>query len=197
MQQYINTAGKTHLYWIDWMKTIGMFLIIVGHIFPKGYEYIYVFSVPLFFLISGYLGHREDNIRVFWRKLFFNLILPCIIISFILHLEQILTLIRLHSFEWMAVPKHTFNCIVGNLAIESSEKGIGICWFIYTLVICKFIYQFFSDNVIANVGVIVVCIVFAIWYNYNDLHLCNAWANTSLAYPLFAAGGGINLCLLN
>lgn len=76
--------SKERLYWIDWMKAIGMYFIIAGHIFPVGNEYIYVFSVPLFFMMSGFLGHREDDVRVFWSKLWRNLILPCIIaLSFI------------------------------------------------------------------------------------------------------------------
>lgn len=172
------------------MKAIGMYFIIAGHIFLNGYEYIYVFSVPLFFLISGYLGHREENAKVFWRKMFFNLILPCILIAFILHAEHILTQIRLHTFEWFSIPRHFFNCIIGNLGLESVEGGIGICWFIYTLVICKVIQQFLSRNRVTHIGVIVVCLTLAIWYNVSDLHLCNAWTNTTLAYPLYATGGG-------
>ena len=48
---------KVRYYWIDWMKVIGMFLIIWGHFFPKfSNVIIYSFNVPLFFCISGYLG---------------------------------------------------------------------------------------------------------------------------------------------
>lgn len=31
--------AKQRLYWIDWMKAIGMFFIIAGHIFLIGNEY--------------------------------------------------------------------------------------------------------------------------------------------------------------
>lgn len=186
----MTTAINPHLYWIDWMKAIGMYFIIAGHIFLEGYEYIYVFSVPLFFLISGYLGHIEDDVKAFWRKLFYNLILPCIIIVLILHAECILTQIRLQTFEWNSIPRHILNCVLGNLGLESVEGGIGICWFIYTLSICKVIQQFFSKNKIINIGVIVVCLALAIWYNTCDLHLSNALANTTFAYPLYALGGG-------
>ena len=41
---------KEHLYWIDWMKVIGIYFIVLGHLFPIGNEYIYVFSVSLFLL---------------------------------------------------------------------------------------------------------------------------------------------------
>lgn len=49
--------GKVRYYWVDWMKVLGMFLIVWGHFFPKSFcDAIYSFNVPLFFCISGYLG---------------------------------------------------------------------------------------------------------------------------------------------
>lgn len=77
-----STGGSSpaRLYWIDWMKAIGMGLIVYGH-FSSLYDiYVYVFSVPLFFLISGFLSRRESDRKVFWKKLFFNLIVPLLII---------------------------------------------------------------------------------------------------------------------
>lgn len=45
-----NIKGRKN--WIDWMKSIGIFLILYGHLFSYGYTYIYTFSVPLFFLFQ-------------------------------------------------------------------------------------------------------------------------------------------------
>ena len=184
---------KERLYWIDWMKVIGMYFIIAGHIFPLGHEYIYVFSVPLFFVISGYLGHRETSNKLFWQKLFRNLILPCIVILLLLHIEQILAQIRIGTFAWTNVSTHIFNCLIGSLALHTDAGGIGICWFIYTLALCKIIQQFLSKNEWANVVILSVCVVLAIWYNVSDLHLCNSWANATLAYPFYVIVGGINV----
>lgn len=175
------------------MKVIGMYFIIAGHIFPLGHEYIYVFSVPLFFVISGYLGHRENNDRLFWEKLCTNLILPCIVICLILHLEMIASQIRIGVFGWNLVPKHIIQCIIGSLNLHTLEGGIGICWFIYTLVLCKIIQQYLSHFKLANVAIIVLCAVISIWYNINNLHYCNSIMNVTLAYPMYAIGGGINV----
>ena len=44
------------------MKTIGIYLIVLGHMFPKpGTIFIYSFSVPLFFFISGFLFSRGET----------------------------------------------------------------------------------------------------------------------------------------
>ena len=47
--------GKVHYLWVDWMKVLAMYFIIAGHLFVPGYKYIYVFSVPSFFILSGVL----------------------------------------------------------------------------------------------------------------------------------------------
>ena len=182
--------AKERLYWIDWMKAIGMYFIIVGHIFPIGKEYIYVFSVPLFFIISGFLSHREDDVRLFWKKLWRNLILPCIIICFILHLENIAANVRLGKFDYEMIPIHILNCMMGMQGLHIPAGGLGVCWFIYTLIICKILQQFTSKNTIVHIVVLVLCIAGAIWYNVRDLHLNNAIVNTTLAYPMYAIGGG-------
>jgi fucose 4-O-acetylase-like acetyltransferase len=42
---------KERLIWIDWMKVIGIFLIVLGHTFPTGNQYIYIhFLFQSFFL---------------------------------------------------------------------------------------------------------------------------------------------------
>lgn len=51
--------SSSRLVWCDWMKAIGMYFIVAGHFFPIGYKYIYVFNVPLFFILSGFLCKKE------------------------------------------------------------------------------------------------------------------------------------------
>lgn len=49
--------------WIDWAKTIGMWLVVFGHIpgHPAAVsEFIYAFHMPLFFFLSGYLARTKS-----------------------------------------------------------------------------------------------------------------------------------------
>ena len=50
-----STTTNIRLNWLDWMKVIGMYLIVYGHFSSYGHKFIYTFSVPLFFMISGFL----------------------------------------------------------------------------------------------------------------------------------------------
>lgn len=62
---------KKDIVWLDYARTMGIFLVIFGHClqsFPEWqineklqgiYDYIYLFHMPLFFIISGFLFKRE------------------------------------------------------------------------------------------------------------------------------------------
>lgn len=70
---------KERLNYIDYMKTSGIYLIVLGHMFPcPGTNFIYSFSVPLFFFISGFLFYQSDSFNTFLRKNFYSLIIPLI-----------------------------------------------------------------------------------------------------------------------
>lgn len=183
--------GKERIYWIDWMKTFGMFFIILGHIMPQGYQWIYVFNVPLFFIISGFLGHAESCFKLFLQKNWKNLILPCVVICIMVYPFEVLFSWRAGEFELNQVPRHFFNCIVGNQGFKMPEGGLDVCWFIYTLFLCKLIQQLSNKSTILKGVTIIFCLIIALWYNKNDYHWHNAIVNTSLAYPFYAIGGGI------
>ena len=182
--------AKLHYYWIDWMKTIGMYFIVAGHLNPVGYTYIYVFSVPLFFIISGFLAKHEKNRNMFWQKQWTNLILPCIVICLLMHIHDIMLGVVHGNFSWEDIPKHIFYCIIGEHGLGTGSGGLGMCWFIYTLVLCRILYQYTFDKIVLRWLVVIVCLVVAIMYNRQEIEVYNAVLNTSLAYPLYLFGGG-------
>lgn len=55
----MEKPNRFYLPWIDWMKTIGIYLIVLGHFGADYSVYLYVFSVQLFFWISGFLVSPE------------------------------------------------------------------------------------------------------------------------------------------
>lgn len=48
--------------WIDCVKGIGIFLVVLGHIYKDNYvgQWIYSFHMPLFFMLSGYLMFKKS-----------------------------------------------------------------------------------------------------------------------------------------
>lgn len=175
------------LVWIDWMKCIGMYLIVLGHFFPVGSRYIYVFNVPLFFLISGFLCKRERNYHLFWKKLWHNLIVPTIIICLInIWIIPLLTFQKI-TFDVANIIRSITHPLIG------MHSFLGVCWFIYTLILLKIVYQY-ANNIVCII-LIVPSLYCAFLYNHIDLSIYhpllgnpNAIPNTFTAYPFFIIG---------
>ena len=67
------------IHWIDNLKAIGIFLVVLGHALPDSLikRYIYSFHVPLFFFISGYLFDRSKfDFGQFFKRKFNILVIP-------------------------------------------------------------------------------------------------------------------------
>lgn len=80
---------KQRIEWVDTAKAIGMFLVFYGHYIEKvsqiegetgiammQLKFIYSFTMPLFFILSGFFARKhQDKLRQI-KKLFLQLIIP-------------------------------------------------------------------------------------------------------------------------
>ena len=178
------------LKWIDWMKCIGMYFIILGHFFSIGYRYIYVFSVPLFFLISGFLCKHEISNSVFWRKIWHNLIVPTIIICVInvVIIPSIFSSYQHVDLSFSNIRRLLLYSIIG------MQNVLETCWFIYTLIILKILHQYIY-KLGWRIFITIPLLLCSYLYNHIDLSILhpllnnpNATANVFVAYPFFVLG---------
>lgn len=181
---------KGRLMWIDWMKAIGIFLIVYGHFFSLENKYVYVFSVPLFFMISGFLCKKEIEEKIFWKKLWYNLILPMLLISLINCIFNSLLLIHRGTFDMPFLYKFPFQVLLG------FHSGVGTLWFVYTLVLLKIIVQYLPHNkliqIIAFLFFPIVGVLIDLWNplicGRNIVNNSNSIINICMAYPFFYLG---------
>ena len=176
MNEYMN---RERIQWIDWMKVIGMYFIIAGHLFPKGYTYIYIFNVPIFFIISGFLYKDENSNIYFFKQIFFNYICPVVIIRTIMYFWEKYTYNNSDTFfslfeYWFYILKGQQNCI-------------GACWFIYTLIIIKCLFQYITNRKIL-ITILVLLTGTAIVFNIFNIHKNNAFFNVMVSIQPFAIG---------
>lgn len=170
--------GKVRYYWVDWMKVLGMFLIVWGHFFPKSFcDAIYSFNVPLFFCISGYLG----GIKSLKLK---PLVIPYLVIC--------------ATYLILDIP---WQYKEGNLNIENYLRSIGYMlagfqttprgvsasalWFVYTLALCKVIHSI-SKRDIYRLLIALLCLALA--YLTKDIHLFWSYQNVFVCYPFYFIG---------
>ena len=165
------------LYFIDWMKVLGMYCIVAGHFFPPYNTFLYTFSVPLFFFVSGYLC-RPQSVLNFWVKLFRGLIVPMLLFFIILNA----LLIAAKGIDNRGG--------YGNLlylGLIGEQNALGAMWFVYTLCIVKVLFQY-VQSIKINIILSVCFLVLAYYINQRDIYIANAWVNVLLAHPFFLFG---------
>ena len=171
--------------WIDWMKTIGMFFIIWGHFFSVGHKYAYEFSVPLFFLISGMLSKNEKDNIVFLKKIFWNLFIPMLIVCSIIFIANSYVKYRDGVFEMKDIPLFIYGIFVGKY------NSLETCWFVYTLILLKVIFQYVRKSIVLFVllGVFISIAFYLNNYVFSEIRpVPNALIAVSTAYPWFLLG---------
>lgn len=173
---------RERIYWIDWMKVIGIYLIIAGHFMPPHYDAIYVFSVQIFLILSGFLSHPQSD-KAFFKTIVRNLAVPMVILSVIniavnclLYPEEILpgkTAASTALYEFAGI-------------FWGFQPSLGACWFIYTLIVIKLIDRYTPKRFIPIVLAADLCLLIA--YNHAGLSWANALVNTLICYPVYMIG---------
>ena len=128
----VITDTKQRIVWIEWARSICMYLVVLGHcrICESEYfvvQFFYSFHMMFFFFLSGMLCKREFGLLSLRRDSKY-LLLPYLTYSFILILSLI---IRSKFSDFTLVPSKIEMLIVG------LDPRIGPLWFLPSLFICK------------------------------------------------------------
>lgn len=82
-------ANTTRVEWIDLLRSMGLLLVILGHVKNVPVEVklaIYSFHMPLFFVLSGYLWNEkciEKSFGNFVKKKAQSLLVPYFKVAFV------------------------------------------------------------------------------------------------------------------
>ena len=179
MKQIMN-GGR--LLWLDWMKVWAILSIIWGHFFSAGHVYLYVFSVQVFCVISGFLYKKSPDWTICIRKCFWQLFVPTVIMSVIMHLEAYLRSMVLGQqydiswswfFEWL---------LLGH------RWCMGPCWYFYTLIVMRLIMQALPEKKWVYALLFVTLSAGAICIHSTGVEISNANTNVLVCMPFFLIG---------
>lgn len=142
----------------DIMKGIGIIAMIVGHItIPEVSRYIYLWHMPLFFLISGYF-FREKDMKECVISNAKSLLIPYFIAATLLALFTSAIALTGHD---VSAKNAILGIIVGAESIQDSifsDYQVGAIWFLLALFWCRIAYNFLiircSWGVILTISVI-------------------------------------------
>ena len=140
--------------WVDNAKFLGIFLVVLGHVISKGngcynngvllviYRFIYLFHMPLFFVVSGFLYKKYGRVR----KLILALVIPYLMYQ-IVYLPVSIVHFKQHNDTLLTIIK----CIMGIITGDGYETCISNpvcapCWFIYTIILIRLFFEKIEIN---------------------------------------------------
>lgn len=131
--------------WIDNTKGILIILVVLGHILPPPYavlstpaSYIFLFHMPAFFMISGYLANpgKRTLVQNIWGKTK-RILGPYFFYLFLLAGPQLIQA-YMKSKKWHFFKKHFFRFVMGG-----QDLNYFFCGALWFLTCSFFIYLFF------------------------------------------------------
>ena len=178
----MNDSTTRRILWIDWMKVLAILAIVWGHFFSTCYLYLYVFSVQVFCVISGFLYKRAPDWKTFLKKNFWQLFVPTLILSVAQHLEASLRCMALGGHYDISWPWFFKWLLLGN------DWCMGPCWYFYSLIVMRLIMQLLPQRRWVYALLFVALSAGAIYLHHIDFEAANANVNVLVCMPFFLIG---------
>jgi len=169
---------------MDIARGIGIFFVVYAHTYCPISNLIYLFHMPLFFIISGYFYHQQDSIRETIIKKFKSLIIPYAFFMITLNIIVILLCKFVNKPFWL----------FPSMLIRPYGVA-GTLWFFISLFTVSVMFKII-DSKISNIffKIISVLIIFSIGQILYRLNIrIPLFIDSSFTALIFYASGYI-LC---
>lgn len=184
--------------WIDWMKAILILLVVLGHSGSVFTYVIYLFHIPAFFFISGYLanydkadaGSLKSSKWMIYAIIVYNLLLIGI---HIIHATVTGTGIA-HANPGTDVNELLLRPLMGITWCYYQDNPLTnpVCaqfWFVWVLIIMKWLYRFLAHHSdVQKIVVCALCIVYSGIIYQTGVNTLFYIDRSILAFPFFVAG---------
>lgn len=136
----------------DVMKGIGILAMIIGHSNIPIYleKFIFVWHIPMFFVVSGYFYKKESE-KVYLKKNVRHLILPYIATSLIMIALSLVKQMVIGKGDTMTM---VISTLVGNGTVNNptfSRYSVGAIWFLLALFWCRLFFNFLQTRISSRV----------------------------------------------
>lgn len=131
---------KPTIAWVDVSKGVGIYLVVLGHanINLKLQQFIYLFHMPFFFFLSGYMHIIRTDFGAFFRKKAIHLLLPYA--SFLLLLYPVeLVRILVHHRQGHPISHAILTALWGGSQLQGPY---GVFWFLPCLFLTQQLMNF-------------------------------------------------------
>lgn len=181
-----------HLYWIDFAKVIGLYLMVLGHgnmVSDDLRCYIYSFHMPLFFVISGLFAKDYIERIPVIKGSFKTLMIPYICLNAVCLIFFSLLELYKGTFSIGLLKSQMFAIALGvGYATESLTPVCTPIWFFYALFIIKIVYAVVPKTKISKTLQFVLCFVAVRLLTYYNIDTYIPLDSAIMAYPFFLIG---------
>lgn len=193
---------KKDIVWLDYARMTGILLVVFGHSLQsipdwgestmiRGlWDYIYLFHMPLFFIISGYLYKRDigENLRTGGGKLLYSLILP-----YIIYQLAYTPFFLIRHISEITNPYLLLKMLMGILDGDGYNTPFSMyvclpCWFIMCIVQIRVLFLFVRFNRVSALFLSLLAIIFLVIRRHYNLDFYFCIDCTIMAIPYFLSG---------
>lgn len=159
--------------WIEVLKGLGILMVVAGHIYQGEISRnIYIFHMPLFFFISGYLFRPSVEFKKYFIKKVFHLLIPyfCFLIPLYIFFTE------LPSLEIEEVVAYFLRPIIGGKLLGGP---LTVFWFITCLFLTQQLMNYLINKLNSKRLLLLMMVMLMISY-------CNTYFFSSIWLPLGA-----------
>lgn len=189
---------QNRLLWADQTKALAIILVVFGHFamssHPVIVSFIYIFHVPLFFFVSGYLDKAKSFNTEFLYKNFRGLMIPYFFFSLCAIVPLLISpIIHPDTYQDEEIEHIIERAFVGILLMQDKIRPyavfpLGPLWFLVTLFWVRTLFSLIVTTCKHRIPYIciVLLIVFVAGY-YLDIKFFSLDA-TAMALPIYLCG---------
>lgn len=189
---------KERIVWVDWMKALLILLVVLGHSGSLFTPVIYLFHIPAFFFISGYLANyskEETGSLKSSRYMIYAIVIYNLFFIGINALHAYVTGTGImHAIPGISMNELLVRPLLGITGCYYKDNPMTnpVCaqfWFVWVLIIMKWLYRFFAHRSgVLKITICAMCIVYScIIYQFNVKTLFYI-DRSILAFPFFIVG---------
>jgi fucose 4-O-acetylase-like acetyltransferase len=174
-----NPTKGERLYWLDLAKVIGVFLVVVAHLPFRFNPEIYLFHMPLFFILSGWL-YKKRSIGDEFKRSFKSLMAPYLIYSALMFISNYF--IYHYDFRWLAQ-----QWLLGNW--EVLVPAYRPLWFLLSLFSMRILMAICKDNAWkVSILLFLGAVVYVRSRFYQESFDPFQWSTTAFCFIFFVIG---------
>ncbi|MCD7821554.1 MAG: acyltransferase family protein [Clostridiales bacterium] len=137
-----NLERNQRLAWMDVAKGIGIFLVVYAHAKAPFNQYMYLFHMPLFFFLSGYLYNPKGSFRDFLVRKMKSLYIPFVGWNIIVIVLLLTPRFLKGELTGQLILYYLKRCGKILLTVDWEGSYLGASWFLGALFIVSVVYKF-------------------------------------------------------